>query len=344
MNPLVPAVPAAFAEGRPQRPPRRLPGQSDACWCGSGQKYRVCHKDLDASFAQREAQWLQKHKVQKGKVAPQLPVPAHIVRPDYIPSGIPGRRAVPAVRTADEIARMRKAGALAAQVLYQTASHIRPGVTTDELDRICHQLICDAGAYPSTVGYRGFTKSICTSVNEVICHGIPDSRPLQDGDIVNLDVTVYLDGVHGDTNATFLVGEVDPDGKRLVQVTQDALNKGIAAVRPGRPISDIGKAIEDHVTRLGYSVVRNYCGHGIGPVFHTDLQIPHYFDPRSTTKMQPGMTFTIEPMISEGTWKDVQWNDGWTVVTADLRRSAQFEHTILVTDKGAEILTPRPAT
>jgi methionyl aminopeptidase len=339
MNPV---VPSPLANLRPQRPPRRLPGVNDTCWCGSGDKYKVCHRDLDASFAQREAQWLAKHKIQKGTVSPMLPVPTHIERPDYIPSGIPKRKAIPATRTADEIERMRIAGKLAAEVLYQTASHIRPGITTDELDRICHQLICDAGAYPSTVGYRGFTKSVCTSVNEVICHGVPDSRALEDGDIVNLDVTVFIGGVHGDTNATFLVGDVDPDGKKLVDVTYESLMRGIAAVRPGRPISDIGKAIEDYATKFGYSVVRNYCGHGIGPVFHTDLQIPHYFDPRISTKMLTGMTFTIEPMISEGTWKESNWKDGWTVVTADLRRSAQFEHTILVTDKGAEILTPKP--
>jgi methionyl aminopeptidase len=180
---------------------------------------------------------------------------------------------------------------------------------------------------------------VCTSVNEVICHGIPDDRQLLDGDIVNLDVTIFLEGMHGDTNATFGVGNVDEDSKQLVKVTHECLMLGIAAVKPGRPISDIGRAIEAHANEYNYGVVRSYCGHGIGDVFHTNLQIPHYYDPRSTTKMEVGMTFTIEPMICLGTWEEAHWNDNWTVVTKDLRRSAQFEHTILVTETGAEILT-----
>jgi len=179
-------------------------------------------------------------------------------------------------------------------------------------------------------------------VNEVICHGIPDSRALEGGDIVNLDVTVYLDGMHGDCSATYLVGDVDAEGRRLVQVARDCLHRGIAAVKPGRPISDIGRAIEALATEHGYGVVRSYCGHGIGPTFHTSLQIPHHHDPRSDREMLPGMTFTVEPMITEGTWEDRLWDDGWTAVTDDGKRSAQFEHTLLVTERGAEILTVEP--
>jgi methionyl aminopeptidase len=197
----------------------------------------------------------------------------------------------------------------------------------------------EAGGYPSPLNYHGFPKSLCTSVNEVICHGIPDSRPLEDGDIVNLDVTVYLDGVHGDCSATFFVGNVDEDSKRLVQVTRECLNLGIAAVKPGRPISDIGRAIEQHATKHGMSVVRAYCGHGIGERFHSSLQIPHYYEPEADTVIQAGMTFTVEPMINLGHWHHRSWDDGWTAVTADGSRSAQFEHTLLVTDAGAEILT-----
>jgi methionyl aminopeptidase len=176
-------------------------------------------------------------------------------------------------------------------------------------------------------------------VNEVICHGIPDNRPLEAGDIVNLDITVFLDGMHGDCSATFLVAEVDAPGKKLVQVARECLERGIGAVRPGRPVSDIGKAIEAHSRSHGYGVVRAYCGHGIGETFHTSLQIPHHYDAMARRIMEPGMTFTVEPMITEGHWADDLWDDGWTAVTADRMRSAQFEHTLCVTEDGAEILT-----
>jgi len=232
------------------------------------------------------------------------------------------------VKSAEIIERMRTAGRMAAEVLTVTADAVTVGITTDELDAICHQATIERGAYPSPLNYHGYPKSVCTSVNEVICHGIPDSRPLGDGDIVNLDVTVYLDGVHGDTNATVGVGEVD-----------ECLERGIGAVVPGRPISDIGRAIQRHAEGAGFGVVRNYCGHGIGEVFHSSPQIPHYFEPSATTVMEPGMTFTIEPMITIGSWRHLMWDDGWTAVTADGRRTAQFEHTILVTPTGAEVLT-----
>jgi methionyl aminopeptidase len=224
-------------------------------------------------------------------------------------------------------------------VLRVTGEAVRVGITTDALDQIAHDETLRLGGYPSPLNYRGFPKSLCTSVNEVICHGIPDARPLEDGDIVNLDVTVFLDGMHGDCSATFLVGEVDPGGRKLVLVARECLERGIGAVRPGRPISDIGKAIEAHASRHGYGVVRAYCGHGIGESFHTALQVPHHYDPSVKRVMEPGMTFTVEPMITEGTWQDLLWDDGWTAVTADGKRSAQFEHTLVVTTDGAEILT-----
>jgi methionyl aminopeptidase len=271
-------------------------------------------------------------------VSPARAVPSHVVRPEYAVTGRPGAQGKD-VKTPAELERLRRACRAAAGVLRVTGAAVRPGITTDALDEIAHGEIVRLGAYPSPLNYRGFPKSICTSVNEVICHGIPDSRPLQAGDIVNVDVTLYLDGMHGDCSATFLVGDVDPAGRLLVQVARECLEKGIEAVAPGRSISEIGKRIEAHATAHGYGVVRAYCGHGIGESFHTSLQIPHHSDPKLKQLMVPGMTFTIEPMITEGTWQDELWNDGWTAVTADGKRSAQFEHTVAVTASGAEILT-----
>ncbi|HEY6003697.1 MAG TPA: type I methionyl aminopeptidase, partial [Anaeromyxobacter sp.] len=273
-----------------------------------------------------------------GKVTPRRAVPASIVRPDYAQTGRP-RSQGRDVKTPDELERLRRACRAAARVLRVSGEAVKVGVTTDALDEIAHAETIRLGGYPSPLNYRGFPKSLCTSVNEVICHGIPDSRPLEDGDIVNLDVTVYLDGMHGDCSATFLVGNVDAEGRRLVQVSSECLAKGISAVKSGRPVSDIGKAVEAHASRHGYGVVRAYCGHGIGESFHSQLQIPHHYDPSMKRVMEPGMTFTIEPMITEGTWQDLLWSDGWTAVTADGKRSAQFEHTMAVTEDGAEILT-----
>jgi methionyl aminopeptidase len=266
-------------------------------------------------------------------------VPASIERPDYATSGVRTRRKENRVKSADVIERMRRSGKLAAQVLQQVGAAVAPGLTTEELDIVAHDLIVAAGAYPSPLNYSGFPKAICTSVNEVICHGIPDSRKLRDGDLVNLDVTVYREGVHGDCNATFFVGQVDEAGRRLVRVTKECLDLGIAAVRPGRPISDIGRAIEDHAHAHGLGVVRTFVGHGIGEQFHTDIEVPHYFTPRARMIMEVGMTFTIEPMITEGDHREEFWEDGWTAVTLDRSRSAQFEHILLVTPSGAEILT-----
>jgi methionyl aminopeptidase len=234
---------------------------------------------------------------------------------------------------------MRRACRAAAIVLQETSQAIRPGVTTDELDRVAHELCLKLGGYPSPLNYRGFPKSLCTSVNEVICHGIPDSRRLEEGDIVNLDVTIFLEGMHGDTNATFPVGKVDPGSLHLIEVARQSLERGIAVVKPGLKVCEIGRAIEAYVREEKCSVVREYCGHGIGEIFHTSLQVPHYYDPRAATVLEPGMTFTIEPMINLGDWRSRTWPDGWTAVTADGSRSAQFEHTVLVTDDGVEVLT-----
>jgi len=241
----------------------------------------------------------------------------------------------------DEIPdRMRAAGRAAREVLLEVGGAVRAGVTTDELDRICHEAYIARGGYPSTLDYKGYPKSLCTSVNEVICHGIPDDRALHDGDLVNCDVTIYLHGVHGDCSATFLVGDVDDVGQRLVQVTYESLWKGIDAVRPGARINEIGQAIQSHVEPNGFSIVRSFVGHGVGETFHTAPSVPHFFDPHADTLIEPGMTFTIEPMINEGGWELGRiWSDGWTAPTRDGSRSAQFEHSLLVTATGVEVLT-----
>ncbi len=322
-----------------KRPPHKLPKTNEPCWCGSGKKYKKCHQDDDAEFAKVERKRLEENRVRPGKLSPRRPVPDSIQKPDYWQTGTPSRGSGRDVRTPEEIVRMRRACREAAKILRLASEMVKPGVTTDEIDAYVHELTIKAGGYPSPLGYRGFPKSVCTSVNEVICHGIPDDRPLRDGDIVNLDVTIFIDGVHGDTNATFFAGNADEESKQLVRVTHECMMKGIEAVKPNRPISDIGRAIEQHADQFGYGVVRAYCGHGIGDVFHSGLQIPHYFDARSNTRMLTGMTFTIEPMIAIGSHEEVTWDDDWTAVTKDLKRAAQFEHTILVTETGAEILT-----
>jgi methionyl aminopeptidase len=274
-----------------------------------------------------------------GAVSERRHVPDWIPRPEYVDKPAPTPYDGPEVKDADTIARMREAGKLAARALEEVGRHVRPGVTTDELDRIGHDFLVEHGAYPSTLGYRSFPKSLCTSVNEVICHGIPDDRPLQDGDICNVDITAYLDGVHGDTNATFLVGEVSEEARLLVERTREATMRGIRAVKPGRRINIVGRVIESYARRFGYGVVRDFTGHGIGTAFHSGLIVPHYDDERFDTLIEPGMTFTIEPMLTLGTYTWEMWDDGWTVLTKDKKWSAQFEHTILVTDRGAEILT-----
>lgn len=274
-----------------------------------------------------------------GTVSPRRPVPATIVRPEYVDKSAPTRSGESDVKTAETLSKMRAAGRLAADALQYVGSHVAPGVTTDELDRLGHEFLLDNGAYPSTLGYRGFPKSLCTSLNEVICHGIPDSTVIADGDIVNIDITAYLDGVHGDTNATFLAGDVDEESRLLVERTRIALERAIKAIAPGRALSVVGRVIESYAKRFGYGVVRDFTGHGIGHDFHSGLIVPHYDDPKLQVILEPGMTFTIEPMLTLGTIDYEIWPDGWTVVTADRRRTAQFEHTVAVTDTGAEILT-----
>ncbi|WP_213454529.1 type I methionyl aminopeptidase [Rhizomonospora bruguierae] len=274
-----------------------------------------------------------------GKQTPRRTVPPHITRPEYV--GRPGPRPWRGshVQSAETIEKMRLAGRLAAQATQLAGEHCKPGVTTDEVDRVVHEFLCDHGAYPSTLGYKNFPKSCCTSLNEVICHGIPDSTVIEDGDIVNVDVTAFINGVHGDTDATFCVGEVSQEASQLVERTREATMRGIRAVAPGRPLNAIGRVIEAYAKRFGYGVVRDFTGHGIAETFHSGLYVPHYDNPRLTTIMEPGMTFTIEPMITLGTHEYDMWPDGWTVVTKDRRWTAQFEHTVVVTDDGYEILT-----
>ncbi len=322
---------------------------NDPCWCGSGRRYKRCHRLADiaperveAETARRIAAELEATKyVTAGTLSPRREVPAEIPRPSYAldSRGRPRNRESGKPKTAEEIALMRVAGRAAAEVLATVGAAIRPGITTDELDAIAHAECIKRGGYPSPLGYNGFPKSLCTSVNEVICHGIPDSTVLKDGDIVNCDVTIYLGGVHGDTNATFFVGEVDEESRRLVEVTRECLDIGIAAVTPGGTTRDIGRAIQAHAEGKGYGVVRAFVGHGIGRSFHSDPQVYHYDNPAAKHRIEPGMTFTIEPMITIGDWHHEMWDDDWTAVTVDRSRTAQFEHTLLVTETGAEILT-----
>ncbi len=272
-------------------------------------------------------------------VTPERPVPAAIPRPAYVgrqrPEGYTGSH----VQTPETIAKMAVAGRIAAQALAAGAAIIAPGVTTDEIDVVVHDFLIDNGAYPSTLGYRGFPKACCTSVNEVVCHGIPDARPLHDGDLLKIDVTAFIDGVHGDNCATYPVGTVDEESRLLAERTKEAMERGIRAVRPGREINVIGRVIQSYAKRFGYGVVRDYTGHGVHSAFHSGLAIPHFDQPEYNEVMEVGMTFTIEPMLALGDYRSHVWEDGWTVVTNDGSRVAQFEQTLLVTEEGAKILT-----
>ncbi|MCR2052921.1 type I methionyl aminopeptidase [Actinomyces bowdenii] len=275
-----------------------------------------------------------------GRLSPQRQVPSAIARPEYLFHDGPERVTAPEIKSAETIERIRVAGRLAARALQEAAKAIAPGVSTDELDRIAHEYLCDHGAYPSCLGYMGFPKSICTSINEVICHGIPDTTVLQEGDLINLDVTAYIGGVHGDTNATFPVGQVDEQSALLIERTRTAMERGIKAVRPGREVNVIGRVIEAYARRFDYGVVRDFTGHGVGEAFHSGLIIPHYdAAPAHNEVIEVGMVFTIEPMLTLGAIDWEQWDDGWTVVTKDRSRTAQFEHTMVVTEDGAEVLT-----
>jgi methionyl aminopeptidase len=281
----------------------------------------------------------------------QRVVPPPIQRPDYAdhPDGYPTsemkvkRSTIIPVLTPDEQDKMRTVCRYGREVLDAGARAIRVGATTDEIDRIIHDACIERNCYPSPLNYFTFPKSVCTSVNEVICHGIPDKRPLQDGDIVNLDVSCYFDGFHADLNETYLVGNVDQRGKELVQNARECLDLAIQMVKPGVLYRDLGKTIEKHAKSAGFSVVKTYCGHGVNRLFHGAPNVPHYTKNKAIGVMKPGHTFTIEPMINEGSCDDDQWPDGWTAVTADGKRSAQFEHTLLVTETGVEILTARLA-
>jgi methionyl aminopeptidase len=275
-----------------------------------------------------------------GRVSPIRAVPAGIARPEYVGKKAPAKYNGSYVQNPIQIAKIRAAGKIAAQAIEHVGSHIRPGITTDELDRIGHEFVVAAGAYPSTLGYRGYPKSLCSSVNEVICHGIPDDTVLQSGDIINIDITAFKDGYHGDSNYTFLVGEVSQEVRDLVDRTKSALDRAIASVAPGRQVNIIGRTIESYAKRFNYGVVRDFTGHGIGEAFHSGLIIPHYDSaPLYSDVMEVGMVFTIEPMLTLGTHKWEMWKDDWTVTTLDKSVTAQFEHTLVVTETGAEILT-----
>jgi methionyl aminopeptidase len=276
--------------------------------------------------------------VHPGRLSPARQVPSNITRPEYVGKKRP-RTGEADVKDAGTIARMRVASQIAAQALEEVGRNVRPGVTTDYLDAVGHDFMVAHGAYPSTLGYRGYPKSLCTSLNEVICHGIPDDTVISGGDIVNVDITAYIGGVHGDTNATFLAGDVDEESRLLVERTKEAMMRGIKAVAPGRPLNAVGRVIESYAKRFGYGVVRDFTGHGIGTTFHSGLIVPHYDDPSTDVTMEAGMTFTIEPMLTLGAITYDIWSDGWTAVTRDRKRTAQFEHTILVTEDGHEILT-----
>jgi methionyl aminopeptidase len=274
-----------------------------------------------------------------GAQTPRRPVPASIARPEYVDRPAPARNTDPDVQPPEIIEAMRVAGRIAALALEEGGKAVKPGAVTDDIDAVIHEFLLDHGAYPSTLGYRGFPKSCCTSLNEVICHGIPDSTVIEDGDIVNIDVTAFIGGVHGDTNATFLAGQVDEEARLLVERTHEATMRAIKAVRPGRALNVIGRVIESYAKRFDYGVVRDFTGHGIGRSFHSGLVILHYDHPGVDTLIEPGMTFTIEPMITLGGIAHDIWADDWTVTTRDKKWTAQFEHTILVTDTGTEILT-----
>lgn len=283
--------------------------RNDPCWCGSGKKYKHCHLKSDTL----------------GVGAPTRM--EHPQRPDII------------IKTPAQLAGIRRSCQLTRDILDAITPRIEPGITTEAINQWVHELTLAAGAIPAPLNYRGFPKSVCTSINEVICHGIPGERVLVEGDILNVDVTCILDGYYGDASRMFLIGAVRPEARRLVEVTRECLELGIAQVRPGNTTGDIGHAIQQHAERHGYSVVRMFVGHGVGVQFHEPPDIPHFGRPHTGVKLVPGMTFTIEPMINIGGYEVVILDDGWTALTADGSLSAQWEHTVLVTESGVEVLT-----
>ncbi|EGN92469.1 hypothetical protein SERLA73DRAFT_147207 [Serpula lacrymans var. lacrymans S7.3] len=280
-------------------------------------------------------------------LSPTRTVPDHIPRPDYAEDGVPRLEIKqtgqpPRILSIEEQEKLRTACRLAREVLDLAASHVRPGVTTDAIDVIVHEAILARNAYPSPLNYRNYPKSVCTSVNEVICHGIPDQRKLKEGDIINIDVTVYYDGFHGDVNETYPVGKVDTESAKVIKTTRECLDEAIKICKPGALIRDIGKVIEPIARANGCSTVRSYTGHGINDLFHTAPNIPHYSKNKAVGTMKAGMAFTIEPMINLGpNWDVAHWNDSWTATTIDGKKSAQFEDTLLITETGVEVLTAR---
>lgn len=328
---------------------------SQSCFKGNWDAHKQVHKDVKNAKTAANAvynpwpSYSFTGKLRPFPLSPKREVPESIMRPDYAehPDGIPlseqavKHSSVIKVLTEEEIEGVRLASKLAREVLDVALGAAEVGVTTDELDRLVHEASIERDCYPSPLNYYEFPKSCCTSVNEVICHGIPDMRPLQDGDLLNVDITVYHRGFHGDLNETVFIGNVDANARKLVQVTHECLSKAIEAVTPGMRYRDIGNIIQKHAQSHGFSVVRSYCGHGIHRLFHTAPSVPHYAKNKAIGIMKPGHCFTIEPMISEGTWHDQVWPDSWTAVTADGKRSAQFEQTLLVTETGCEILTRR---
>jgi len=286
-------------------------------------------------------------KLRPGLVSAYRPVPPHIKKPDYANS-ITGESLAEkqmkqnnniTVHTPEQIERLRKSCKIAAELLAIGAAAVKVGITTDEIDRIVHEACIARNAYPSPLGYGMFPKSLCTSVNEVVCHGIPDSRPLEDGDIVNLDISVYFEGMHSDCNATYPVGKVDEQSLKLIDTARRSLDEAIVICKPGTMYREVGDVISKVVHAQGFSVVRTYCGHGVGELFHAPPNVPHYAKNKVPGAMKPGHVFTIEPMINMGTWRDKLWPDNWTDVTEDGMRSAQFEHTLLITETGCEVLT-----
>jgi methionyl aminopeptidase len=277
-----------------------------------------------------------------GTPTPVRKVPDSIERPEYVwKDSVRENVGEPWVQTPEVVEAMRESSRIAAGALSAAGAVVAPGVTTDEIDRVAHEYMCDHGAYPSCLGYRGFPKASCISLNEIVCHGIPDTTVVQDGDIVNIDVTAYKNGVHGDTNATFLAGDVAEEHRLLVERTYAAMWRGIKAVKPGREINVIGRVIEAYAKRFGYSVVRDFTGHGVGPTFHNGLVVLHHDEPSYNTVLEPGMTLTIEPMLNLGDLPYDIWEDDWTVQNKDGKWSAQFEHTMVVTESGVEVLTLR---
>jgi methionyl aminopeptidase len=330
---------------------KKLGIKSESYFCGK-ECFNSCwaeHKKIHEEYSPIEDGFLYTGPLRPYKITPRREVPKSIQCPDYAfhPEGISEceeavkfKKEIP-VYSEEDIEQMKIVCKLGRLVLDTAHKAVEVGVTTDELDQIVHETAIENDCYPSPLNYYKFPKSVCTSVNEVICHGIPDKRPLRNGDIVNLDVTVFHHGYHGDLNETYLVGTVDKKGKKLVKSTYNALMKAIEICKPGTKFSQIGDVISDCVEKDNYGVVRDITGHGICKLFHTEPTILHYRNNKTPGLMKPGNIFTIEPMINEGTWELVEWKDNWTVTTQDGKRSAQFEHTILITEDGCEVLTAR---